>query len=65
MPCMPEGVGRCHAPPTPQVVQGSWCEPLEHLRGRLGGLVSNPPYIPRREMEALQVRRLRSAGCSQ
>lgn len=36
------------------VVQGSWFEPLEHLRGRLGGVLSNPPYIPRVQMAGLQ-----------
>ena len=39
-----------------EVVIGSWCAPLEAagLRGRLGGLVSNPPYIPRVQMSGLQ-----------
>ncbi|GLC65268.1 hypothetical protein PLESTF_000270500 [Pleodorina starrii] len=37
-----------------RVVQGSWFEPLRQLRGRLGGVLSNPPYIPRREMAGLQ-----------
>ena len=37
-----------------EVRQGSWCEPLLSLTGRLGGLVSNPPYIPEREMHELQ-----------
>jgi release factor glutamine methyltransferase len=26
--------------------QGSWLEPLSHLKGQLSGLVANPPYIP-------------------
>lgn len=26
--------------------QGSWFEPLHHLKGQLHGVVSNPPYIP-------------------
>lgn len=26
--------------------QGSWWEPLTALKGKLGGMVSNPPYIP-------------------
>lgn len=29
-----------------QFHQGSWFEPLTELRGRLAGMVSNPPYIP-------------------
>lgn len=36
------------------VVQGSWYEPLQHLRGQLGGILSNPPYIPRVQMDSLQ-----------
>lgn len=34
--------------------QGSWLEPLAPLKGQLQGLVSNPPYIPRQEVFALQ-----------
>jgi release factor glutamine methyltransferase len=26
--------------------QGSWWEPLEFLKGKVGGMVANPPYIP-------------------
>ena len=39
-----------------EVVTGSWCAPLEAMgmRDRLGGLVSNPPYIPRVQMSGLQ-----------
>ncbi|ERN40870.1 protein-(glutamine-N5) methyltransferase, release factor-specific [Rubidibacter lacunae KORDI 51-2] len=33
---------------------GSWYEPLAHLRGRLSGCVSNPPYIPSHEIDCLQ-----------
>jgi release factor glutamine methyltransferase len=29
-----------------QFYQGSWLEPLNFLKGKLAGLVSNPPYIP-------------------
>lgn len=36
------------------VVVGSWFEPIAHLRGRLGGVLSNPPYIPRYQMAGLQ-----------
>ncbi|GIM03686.1 hypothetical protein Vretimale_8358 [Volvox reticuliferus] len=42
------------AGPFVHVVQGSWFEPLRHLRGRLGGVLSNPPYIPRVQMTCLQ-----------
>ena len=38
-----------------QVLQGSWFEPARHLRGQLGGVVSNPPYIPEAQMATLQV----------
>lgn len=37
-----------------RVVRGSWLEPLGHLRGRLGGILSNPPYIPRMRLAGLQ-----------
>lgn len=37
-----------------EVRQGSWGDPLADLEGHLGGLVSNPPYIPAPEMLALQ-----------
>ncbi|MDE5101506.1 MAG: peptide chain release factor N(5)-glutamine methyltransferase [Trichodesmium sp. St19_bin2] len=26
--------------------EGSWWQPLEHLRGQVSGIVANPPYIP-------------------
>ncbi|MGV0027549.1 peptide chain release factor N(5)-glutamine methyltransferase [Phormidesmis priestleyi] len=29
-----------------QFYQGSWLKPLDFLKGKLAGLVSNPPYIP-------------------
>ncbi|PNH07052.1 Release factor glutamine methyltransferase [Tetrabaena socialis] len=43
-------------PAAVRVVQGSWFEPLlaAGLAGRLGGLLSNPPYIPRAQMAGLQ-----------
>jgi release factor glutamine methyltransferase len=44
--CAPAGAVR--------VVAGSWWVPLAHLRGRLAGVLTNPPYIPRAEMAALQ-----------
>jgi release factor glutamine methyltransferase len=37
-----------------RVVPGSWWAPLAHLRGRLGGVLTNPPYIPRAQMAGLQ-----------
>lgn len=37
-----------------RVLQGSWYQPLWDLKGRLGGIVSNPPYIPRAQMSGLQ-----------
>lgn len=44
------------APRHVRVVLGSWFAPLRAagLAGRLGGLLSNPPYIPRRQMRGLQ-----------
>jgi release factor glutamine methyltransferase len=35
-----------------QAVQGSWFEPLQRLKGQLGGVLSNPPYIPRSDIES-------------
>ena len=37
-----------------QFYQGSWLSPLASLKGQLSGLVSNPPYIPRDELQQLQ-----------
>lgn len=37
-----------------QFYAGHWFEPLDHLRGQLSGLVSNPPYIPSGEIDHLQ-----------
>ncbi|WP_413166562.1 peptide chain release factor N(5)-glutamine methyltransferase [Capilliphycus salinus ALCB114379] len=37
-----------------QFYHGSWWEPLEHLRGRVSGMVSNPPYIPTGMLSTLQ-----------
>ncbi|MBD3563048.1 peptide chain release factor N(5)-glutamine methyltransferase [Planktothrix sp. FACHB-1355] len=34
--------------------RGSWFEPLEHLKGKLSGMISNPPYIPREMLPSLQ-----------
>jgi release factor glutamine methyltransferase len=33
---------------------GSWFQPLDHLKGQLSGMVSNPPYIPRNLIPTLQ-----------
>ncbi|NET42102.1 peptide chain release factor N(5)-glutamine methyltransferase [Okeania sp. SIO2B3] len=35
--------------------QGSWWQPLEHLRGKVSGMVANPPYIPSDMVSTLQV----------
>lgn len=37
-----------------QFYQGSWLSPLTALKGQLSGIVSNPPYIPRDELQQLQ-----------
>ncbi len=37
-----------------QFYQGSWLEPLEKLKGKLSGIVSNPPYIPSQMVLELQ-----------
>ncbi|ANV84377.1 protein-(glutamine-N5) methyltransferase, release factor-specific [Picosynechococcus sp. PCC 7003] len=37
-----------------QFYQGSWWEPLQHLRGQVAGMVSNPPYIPAALLPDLQ-----------
>ncbi len=34
--------------------QGSWLQPLTHLKGHLSGVVSNPPYIPSQQVPVLQ-----------
>jgi release factor glutamine methyltransferase len=34
--------------------QGSWLQPLAEIRGRIGGIVSNPPYIPTATIPTLQ-----------
>ncbi|TAE55315.1 MAG: peptide chain release factor N(5)-glutamine methyltransferase [Nostocales cyanobacterium] len=34
--------------------QGSWWQPLEHLKGKFAGMVSNPPYIPSDTVLTLQ-----------
>lgn len=37
-----------------QFYHGSWFTPMQHLRGQLAGLVSNPPYIPSHQIHDLQ-----------
>ncbi len=37
-----------------ELIQGCWFEPLGSRAGGLGGLVSNPPYIPTAEIDRLQ-----------
>jgi release factor glutamine methyltransferase len=34
--------------------QGDWWSPLECLRGRVGAMISNPPYIPTSQLAQLQ-----------
>lgn len=46
----------CGVQDSVSVAQGSWFEPLQQqqLQGKLGGILSNPPYIPRVQMDGLQ-----------
>jgi release factor glutamine methyltransferase len=37
-----------------QFYQGDWLDPLIHLKGKLKGIVSNPPYIPSAIVPTLQ-----------
>lgn len=37
-----------------QFYEGSWLQPLEPLKGKLNGMVANPPYIPSAMVPALQ-----------
>jgi release factor glutamine methyltransferase len=39
---------------TIQFYEGSWWTPLENLKGKISGLVSNPPYIPTEILPQLQ-----------
>lgn len=34
--------------------QGNWWQPLAHLKGKVSGMVSNPPYIPTAQLKHLQ-----------
>lgn len=45
---------RCGVQSAVRVLQGSWFEPLQDLKRQLGGILSNPPYIPRVQMDGLQ-----------
>lgn len=37
-----------------KAVQGTWFDPLMNLKGKLQGIVSNPPYIPQANLQNLQ-----------
>ncbi len=37
-----------------QFYQGNWWTPLSHLKGKVQGMVSNPPYIPSSQLPQLQ-----------
>jgi release factor glutamine methyltransferase len=37
-----------------EIRHGSWFEPLEDLKGKLMGVISNPPYIPTNDLPGLQ-----------
>jgi release factor glutamine methyltransferase len=37
-----------------QFYQGSWFEPISHLKSQITGMISNPPYIPRSEIFNLE-----------
>jgi len=37
-----------------QFYQGSWWSPLEFLKGKVAGMISNPPYIPTSDLNSLQ-----------
>ncbi|KAJ4789387.1 Release factor glutamine methyltransferase [Rhynchospora pubera] len=37
-----------------EIRQGAWFEPLQGLKGKVTGIVSNPPYIPSSDLPGLQ-----------
>uniref|UniRef100_J3NEX2 Ribosomal RNA large subunit methyltransferase K/L-like methyltransferase domain-containing protein n=1 Tax=Oryza brachyantha TaxID=4533 RepID=J3NEX2_ORYBR len=37
-----------------EIRHGFWFEPLEDLKGKLMGVISNPPYIPTDDLPGLQ-----------
>ncbi|KAI9086933.1 hypothetical protein K1719_031094 [Acacia pycnantha] len=37
-----------------EIREGSWFEPAKDVEGKLSGLVSNPPYIPSKDISGLQ-----------
>ncbi len=37
-----------------QFYEGNWLEPIAHLKGKISGVVSNPPYIPSALIPTLQ-----------
>uniref|UniRef100_A0A804LRT8 Uncharacterized protein n=1 Tax=Zea mays TaxID=4577 RepID=A0A804LRT8_MAIZE len=55
--CQRGGHRRCEAQRPEDKVEirhGSWFEPLEDLKGKLMGVISNPPYIPTDDLPGLQ-----------
>ena len=48
-----DNVAAYHLQERVQLLLGSWFVPLDPWRGRLRGLVSNPPYIPTGELASL------------
>ncbi len=45
---------RCGLEGRVKFYQGNWFEPLAALKGKIAGMVSNPPYIPSVEIAGLQ-----------
>lgn len=45
---------RCGLEDRVKFYHGNWFEPLAALKGRVTGMVSNPPYIPTEEIKELQ-----------
>jgi release factor glutamine methyltransferase len=49
-----ENISRCGFAGRIHLRQGSWWTPLVGLQGQIGGMVSNPPYIPAKLLPTLQ-----------
>ena len=47
-------VFRCCNQDKVEIRHGSWYEPLQDLKGKLMGVISNPPYIPTDDLPGLQ-----------